>query len=249
MIRRVVCFKWNPLPSQKRSIPSQLLSGELKSPYSAWHVNNMLRMLRQHSKQEIELVCVTDDPDGIDSDVRIVPLWDQCRSLGGCYNRLYVFSKDMEEIIGPEFICLDLDVVITDNIDHLLNSEIDFTYYQAPGPNGKGTRFNCGFFAMRAGARDWVWEKFIVDPEEAMASCSHIAGTDQAWCNHVLDLEVEEHWDKSHGIYDMRQDFLETGRTDLPEDCCMVMWPGPRQPDEEKWRSKFPWIEKFYLQS
>lgn len=234
----VVCFKWSPFEDQVFSIPSQEII-----QYTSEHVNTLYSMVSRHLHMPFEMVCVTDDPTGIHPDIRIVPLWDKFRKLGGCYNRLYTFSRDMESILGPRFICLDMDLVLVADITPLLQRDEDFVFYKMRGP--QGLRLNGGMFMMNAGAREFVWTDFESNPADAIAQSEYIVGTDQAWMQHRLGLE-EPCWTLEDGIYDMRMDFLETGMKDIPMDARIIMWPGPRDPSHQEWREAYPWIESNY---
>ena len=60
-------------------------------------------------------------PKGIDGDVRVVPIWNDFAHLRGpngvnCYRRLRAFSAEAADLIGPRFVSLDLDCVITADV-------------------------------------------------------------------------------------------------------------------------------------
>ena len=219
---QIVCFKWTPRPNQLVTIPSQTVV-----KYNSDHVNRLFKMVDRYVDIPYEKVCVTDDPTGIDGDVRIVPLWDKCRDMGGCFNRLYVFSSEMKDIIGERMLCLDMDMIITANLTDIITrfDSADFVHYKMRGADGTGSRMNNGMFMMNAGARNFVWDDFIFNPSLAREKARIHAGTDQAWCNYILDLKREKYWSINDGIYDMRLDFIEGGRIYLPRGCRIVMWP------------------------
>ncbi len=234
----VVVFKWLPSATERVRIPSQ----QRGTVYDAGCVNRLFSALRANSTVPFKAVCVTDDPAGIDPAIRTIPLWDKCRSLGGCYNRLYVFSEDMRDIIGPRFLCLDLDTVVVGNVDHLLTRTETFVYYRWESPK-EPARFNCGLFLMDAGARSEVWDDFIADPDGAIRSSSHLEGSDQAWCNHRLDISREAHFSRDgDGIYDFRVDFLRGRMKDPPPGASLVMYPGPRDPRDPALIKRYPFI-------
>ena len=62
-----------------------------------------------------------------------------------------------------------------------------------------------------------------------------------------MDLANEAHWQQERdGIYDMRQNFLEKDRTDIPENCKIVMWPGPRDPSKSTYQTLYSEILSHY---
>jgi len=236
----VVVFTWTPYGDQKESIPSQNIV-----KYGAEHVNKHFRMVSQNLNIPFRYHLFTDKIYGeYDEGIKVQPLWDICRDLGGCYNRLYTFSGEMSLLIGERAVYMDLDMIITGDITPLLDRDESFVYFKMRGSNGTGWRMNNGLYMMDTGRRSFVWEKFIESPEYAIANRKG-PGTDQGWTNAVLDLDSEAHWTQGKYIYDMRQDFLETGRTELPDDCRIVTWAGPRDPTVGDW-SKYPWVKKYY---
>jgi len=239
----IVVFVWDPLPDQKHSIPSQKIVR-----YTEEHIETHYRMVERNMSEEFRYVVFSDRSLDLNIPAVVYRLWDKCRDLGGCYNRLYTYSYEMMNYLGDQpFVCMDLDMVITGDITDIVMKEGDFVYYKMPGPDGSGSRFNCGLYKFAyPGTRDHVWSVFESDPELAMQLSTHIPGTDQGWVNYHMELDKEFYWDKSDGIYDFRIHLLEKWITDLPTDAKIVMWPGPRDPSQDQWKEKFSWIGEHY---
>jgi hypothetical protein len=237
----IVVFTWLPLPNQKESIPSQKII-----KYGESHVNTHYRMISDNLNIPFNYFLFTDNISGhYNSNIKVCKLWDYCRPLGGCYNRLFSFSKDMLPLVGDRAIYMDLDMIITGDITRLLDRDEDFVYYKMRNASGPGQRMNNGMYMMTTGSRDFIWEEFISDPQQAI-NMRKGAGTDQGWTNYRLDLENEAHWTQGvDGIYDMRQDII-FGKGVLPENCKILMWPGPRDPSQKHWRKKYKFIEEYY---
>ena len=73
--------------------------------------------------------------------------------------------------VGDRFISMDLDMVITGDITGLLDRDEDFVYYKMRGSDGtpaSGWRMNNGMYMMKTGSRNFVWEIFDKDPEDAL---------------------------------------------------------------------------------
>jgi len=246
----IVSFKWTSTKNQRFSIPSQNILS-----YGTEHVEKLYRGLKRNIDEDFEwsYTLVTDDPEDknkLNPNINCIPLWNYYRDLGGCYTRLYTFSKDMESILGNRFICLDLDTVIVSNITSLLDKKDSFVYYRAPGADGTGYRLNCGMYMMDAGALDFIWKDFIEDTENCiLKSRNKYVGTDQAWVNYCLEekLEAFSYWDINDGIYDMRQHFLEKNITNLPDNSKIIVWPGPRDPSLLEFNSKFKWLNEHWI--
>ena len=147
-----VCWKW-----QGPWLPLSNVE------YSSTHVNTLYRMLKRHYHKPFELVCVTDNDDGIYSDIRIVPIWDDgLIQYGRCYHRLKAFSEEMADMIAPEFVSMDLDVVIVDDITHLFEKGVEFKIWSAR-PELEWMPYCGSLFQMKAGARSFVWHMFSAD--------------------------------------------------------------------------------------
>lgn len=231
---KVVCFKWK-FTGQGIVMPSQS-----HIQYTAQHVNTLHSMLKRHLHIPFDLICITDDPMGIDPDITCLPLWDKCRYLGGCFNRLYVFSEHMAKFIGPRFVCIDMDCAIISDITPLFNRQDDFIMntYQAGGEvNPQMQLYNGGMFMMNAGCRSIVWHGF--DPAATPAVISNRKdriGTDQAWIREILGPD-ETRWGPEDGIYEARN----IGE-DLPADAKIVFFAGKRDPSTTEW----PWVKEHY---
>src|SRR5690554_6067247 len=188
-----VCFKWRPVRTGFQ-LPSVC-------QYTAKHVNVLRSMLERHVHIPHRLVCVTDDPAGIDPRVEIVPLWDKCRALGGCYNRLWVFSHEARDLFGDRFVCIDLDVVLVRDCTTLFTRSEDFVI-NAYNPIREGENdqhYNGGLFMMNAGARASVWEQFDPQTTPAIVQADpRVIGTDQAWIRLHLG-RGEARWTNADG--------------------------------------------------
>lgn len=237
MTLQIVCFKWSAAASSGFVLPKQKSGFR----YSSAHVNTLYRMLKRNLHRPFRLNCITDDPRGLDRRIHPIPIWDHFAELGGCYRRLYVFSRDMKDLIGDRFLCIDLDVLIVGDVTPLFSRTESFVYYQMRGANGEGVRLNGGMYMMDAGAREFIWTEFRDNPAECIAGARHIVGSDQAWMQHRLGLD-EANWSQKDGIYDFRLDFIEGGRRLPPMGARIVMSPGGANPSDWKWKLRYPWI-------
>lgn len=232
----IVVFKWNRIRSGMQ-LPSSI------DQYGAEHVNILYHSIKRNTTVPFRFICVTDDYEGLHPDIEQRWLWDFCRELGGCYNRLYIFSEKVEKILGPRFITIDLDCVITGNIDHILRRSGDFIinkYDIQANRHASHQYYNGGIIMMDAGARRQVWDEF--DPQttpqliQPRKDKIELVGSDQAWIAHVLG-PGEQTFDQKDGVYDFRK--LDD-KQKLPEDAAIVMFAGKRDPLTEYQRYK--WI-------
>lgn len=228
---KVVCFKWKRIKTGFQ-LPMQI-------DYGPEHVRILKAMVERHLRIPHDFICITDDPTGLNG-VETVPLWDKCRELGGCYNRLYAFSQDMQEIIGDRFVMIDLDCVILKDITPLFDDFADFKINGYFHPD-RDQHYNGSMILMNAGARRSVWDQF--DPAESpkiLEQCDYVIGSDQAWIRYVLG-KGEERFTEDEGVYNFNK--LKHGS--LPGNARMVFFAGKRDPSQcrhidwvrENWRT------------
>lgn len=239
----IVTFKWEPIKGQIESIPTQV--GASKVNYGEEHVRRHYNMIKRNLNIPFHYLLITDNKIDF-PEIEQLDLWETHRKLGGCYHRLFTFSNEFRKYVGDRFVQMDLDMIITGDITPILSRSEDFVYYKMKGSDGTGWRMNNGMYMMTTGARSFVWESFNENPRMAMSKRVG-NGTDQGVTNSMLDLENEAHWTQGDMIYDMRQDFIEKNRVGLPENCRIVMWPGPRDAIQQPaWAEKYPWISEHY---
>ena len=237
----VVAFKWNR-STEGMQLPSSI------AQYGPEHVNILYHSVQRNTTVPHRFICVTDDARGLHPDIEVVDLWDYCRYLGGCYNRLYIFSSGVEDLFGHRFIAIDLDCVVTSNIDHILNRTEDFVineYNIQANNHATHQYYNGGIIMMNAGARDEIWKEFdpSTTPEllQPRKDRTELVGSDQAWISHRLG-PGEATFTKRDGVYDYRK--LDD-RKILPHDAAIVMFAGKRDPMTEYKRS--PWVAEHWV--
>lgn len=231
----IVCFKWRP----------QL---GYRSQFGPETVNTLRSMLARHYQKPHRLTCITDDPAGIHPDVRIIPLWNDHAELpsphGGknpaCYRRLKLFSAEAKHVIGPRFVALDLDCVITADVSPIFDRTEDFLMYGNTNPR---TPYNGSLLLMTAGARRQVWERFEPRTSPRQAMQARFYGSDQAWISYCLGPH-EAKFTKRDGIYSFRNDLQR--RRDLPADARIVVFHGKHDPWEESIQRQYPWVKAHY---
>lgn len=216
----VCCFKWKPFAGYR-------------STYAPETVNTLRAMVARHYQKPHEFVCVTDDPSGIHPDVRIVPLWQDHANIPNphgqknpsCYRRLKLFSREAAALIGPRFVAMDLDCVVTGNLEPVFDRPEDFVIYGDTNPK---THYNGSLLLMTAGSRPQVWERFDPKTSPTQARQAGFFGSDQAWVSFCLGGQ-EAKWTKRDGVYSFRNDIRTNGGT-LPKDARLVIFHGAQDP-------------------
>lgn len=157
----IVCLKW----------------GE---KYGPEYVNNLFYSVRKNTTLPFKFHCFTDKIDGIDESVVIHSL--PYKNIEIWWNKLYLFSKEINIPLGEKVFYIDLDTLITDNIDDLLSVEVDKIVMLRDFLVGLAqtcSTIASGLMAWRHGDYDYVWSDFIKDPQAAIESV-HPHG-DQGW--------------------------------------------------------------------
>ena len=229
----VVTFKWKK-PKGGYKLKNQV-------DYSGEHVNVLYKSILRNTSLPFKFHCVTDDSTGLLSEINYIPLWDKCKYLGGCYNRLFVFSNKMKKIIGQRLMIIDLDCVIVGNLDNILSRQEDFIINEYRVKNSATKQiYNGGLVMMNAGARSKVWTEF--DPQtspqklDPLRNNNLLQGSDQAWIQYTLG-EYESTFSNAEGVYDFKQ-----VRDNLPSNATMVFFPGRNDPKLET--ENINWVKK-----
>lgn len=231
----VVCFRWAP-PSGYRST------------FGPETVNVLKRMVARNYDQPHTFTCVTDDPTGIDPDVRIVPLWTDFADVPSphgahnpsCYRRLRAFAPDIAPVLGDRFVCIDLDTVITGDLSPLFDRQEDFIIW---GETDKRSFYNGSMFMLRAGARPQVWTDFDPAHSPQQAKAAGKFGSDQGWISYRLG-KGEATWGRKDGVYSYRV-HLRPQNGKLPKDARLVNFHGREDPWSRQIQ-KLGWVRECY---
>lgn len=231
----IVCFKWKPRPGYR-------------SVFSPETVNTLQRMLARHYQTPHRLTCVTDDPRGIHTDIRVVPLWPDHGDLlsphGGknpsCYRRLKLFSKEAVDLIGPRFVSIDLDCVITGDLSPVFDRPDDFVMWGDTNPK---THYNGSLMLMSAGSRAIVWDSFDPRLSPRKSKDAGCFGSDQGWISYCLG-PGEKKFGKRDGIYSFRNDLQR--RRELPADAKIVFFHGRFDPWSDYVQRQYPWVKEHW---
>lgn len=239
LLESVVLWKWKPMPGYRSTYPPST-------------VNTVASMVRRHYPRRLRLICVTDDPDGIDQSVEIVPAWNDFaqvpsphgRKNPSCYRRLRMFHPEIASVLGQRFVSLDLDVVIVGELWSLWDRPEDFVAWGDTNPQ-PGSHYNGSMILMTAGARPQVWTDFDPAVSPALAKQAGAWGSDQGWISYKLG-RGEARWSKADGVYSYRN-HIQANPEHLPDNARLVVFHGRVDP----WSAEvahLPWVRDHYTQ-
>ena len=140
--------------------------------YPVEYVNVLNKMVKRHS--DAELICISDSFEGKDCEVMMGE-----KGFEGWWNKIQLFNPDF--LKGERFLYLDLDVVITDNINHLFDYD-GFTTIQ----DWIFDTYNSSAMLMTGGEQGHVYDLFVKDKKKAMKSCPQ---GDQQWISSYVQAD------------------------------------------------------------
>lgn len=234
----VVTWKWKPPAHGYRST------------FGPETVNVLRRMVARHYPHPHQFFCVTDDAEGIDPQVKIVPLWSDHAQLvspagrmnPSCYRRLKAYSREAKDIFGERLVSLDLDCVVTGDLSPLWNRPEDFVIWGDTNPT---TPYNGSMWLLRTGTRTRVWDEFDPIKSPLLAKQKRYWGSDQAWIAACLGPH-EARWGKADGVYSFRIHLKNLPKHDLPESAKVVFFHGNWDPWSKDVQRDYAWVREFW---
>lgn len=131
--------------------------------YSSEYVNKLYNMTKRHSTMPFNFACITENSQGLDSNIHIIPLPKDI-ILSGWWYKPYVFSSELP--IDGTILFLDLDLVIVNNIDYLWTYEPEkFCIIRdfARSRIKQWSKFNSSVFRLEKGQHSKVWDNLVSD--------------------------------------------------------------------------------------
>lgn len=212
--------------------------------YLPEHVNVLAAMFRRHLSEPHRFICITDMRGQYDPGVEVMPMPPAAKVLGkfstpeggrfpSCYRRLWMFS-DEAMCLGKRVLMVDVDIVLTGNIDHLFEPRARFVGWQPKASWGGTNRIGGGMYLMTPGAHPEVFTDFNGMESIMRARAAGFRGSDQAWLSYKLAGTCKL-WKPDSGIYSIRD--LKDGQ--LPADACLVQFNGTGKP----WHGRPAWVK------
>lgn len=164
----VVCWSWN-------------------RTFGPEYVNHMRSMLQRHLKLKHELVCVTSEPEGIDPRVRVVPAPAYLAGTPRCRRRMWNFAKERATDLGERLLCVDLDMVITDEITSMVDRPEPLVCWKV----GYAKVYTGALTMFDAGVLDALWQAYNRDRE----GFPRLTGERNA-----SETAMLTHWIRSRGV-------------------------------------------------
>lgn len=149
---------------------------KLGSKYPSVMVNKLYQMCKRNISFPFDFFCYTEDTSGLDPHINVIPYVDFNIDVV-VYNKLFLFSKEVNKIIPPyPRVFFDLDLIIKSNIDDiLLSHKGDLTLIDAEWRKKYDYGFPIFHHPYNSSCMRWngqqmqpLWELFSSDPEYFM---------------------------------------------------------------------------------
>jgi len=127
--------------------------------YSPEYVNKLNSMVRKHCTVDYEFVCFTENKQGLNKDINVLPL-PKLRTQGWWFKPMFLGS---ELGIQGTLLFLDLDVIVFNNINKLFKYEPDKFLICRDFNRSirhKWDRMNSSVFRVPIGKYDKKWQQF-----------------------------------------------------------------------------------------
>jgi len=151
--------------------------------------------------------------------------------------------------LGERVLSLARDIVITGAIDHIASRQEDFVIWRNPNYGApKRAFYQSSVQLFTAGARPQLWEDF--DPQETPKWVNwRFGGREQAWISERLEWD-EAYFSDKDGVYGAgrlaRGEYGAGVYEGLPENACIVSFPGARAPWQPEVQEMHPWVKEHY---
>lgn len=202
--------------------------------YGSVDVAKLVASVRRNMRQQHRFIIFTDKKlEGLPKEIDQVEIKDQNDSMmnRSCFCRLRIFDRGTQHQLGlnDRIACLDLDTVITAQIDDVFSSNDDFMILKGANSTNPNP-FNCSVMMLKAGKHHEVWDDFTL--EEAIRVPYHEFPDDQGWIWHKLPKAKGWKVGITTGIYSFQKGgwYRESVRDEMPSNAKMVCFVGSKKP-------------------
>ncbi len=130
--------------------------------YGPEYVNRLYNMVKRNLSYDFQMVCFTDNAEGIRDEVRCFPIPEMDLPTNipeRMWKKLSTLKGDLYGLEGTALF-LDLDIVIVDNIDCFFEEEGEFLIIKDYGKSWRITG-NSSVYRFEIGKHPYVFDDFI----------------------------------------------------------------------------------------
>lgn len=209
----------------------------------------LIRGLERELHQPYRVKVITDR-EWWGEDPRMQPRFDVIQieredrpllDIKGCFARLRMFDPkwQIKHGLTGRIACVDLDTVITGNLDPVFDRKESFVILQ--GANASNPcPYTGALMMLQAGYHCEVWNDFSLDAAATIPKYEF--PDDQGWLAHKLPGAAG--WKAGEGgVYAFMKPGWPNRNGTLPADARIVTFPGHRDPSQFK---SLSWVQKYW---
>lgn len=211
--------------------------------YGEEDVNKLAASIGRNTRENHRFVVFSDRKLKVAPPAEVKTIEDKHLIGRGCFCRLRMFDPEwqMRHGFDDKIVSLDLDLVITANVDALFRRKEKFLILKgvnAVNPNP----LNCSLMMLRAGEMPQIWQKFSIDKVETMKY--HEFPDDQGWIWHLVQFPDGWVGGSSSGVYGFRKPGwpFQNGQA-LPRGAVIVAFVGSKKPSQY---SRLDWVMRHW---
>ena len=203
--------------------------------FGANYVNALYKMVEKNITGEFRFICFTENSDGIDKNVEIMPLpqmnIDENAPERG-WRKISMMSEKLGDIEG-QALFLDLDIVILRNIDEFFDVDGEFVIIK-DWDFPEAVTGNSSVFRFEVGKHQDVLDYFVNNTEEVAKNFRN----EQAYLSDAMHKKgVLSYWDKKwcvsfkrHCLQKFPMNYFKEPK--CPEDAKILIFHGRPTPEQ-----------------
>ncbi len=175
----IVCIKWG-------------------TKFDSEYVNRLYEMVKKNITVQYRFVCFTDNPVGLRPEIEVFPLPHIVIPNGPerGWRKLSVFNKQLGDLSGKA-LCLDIDVVIVNNIDYLFEEDGDFRIIKDWGYKKNSYVGNSACYRFNIGEHPDVIDYFQSNFQEI---CKNFRNEQEYLSWKMKEKGILQYWKKNTAI-------------------------------------------------
>ena len=242
-MKQIVCMKWG-------------------DKFPADYVNKLYGMLSRNVTGPFRFVCLTDRPEGIRSEVECgscptVSIPEPQRNLG--WRKVSLWADTLPNMTG-DWLFLDLDVVITGNLDVFFSYEPEKNYIVMRNWTQPRKRIgNTSVFRFRVGSHPYLLDRLLDETDGILgqftnsqtyisSTVKEIAFWPDAWCvlfkTHCVPPWPMRYWQMP--ILPKGVRVVAFPGVPNPHEAVKGVWPAPWYKKPRKYIRPAKWIDEYW---
>lgn len=170
---KIICLKWG-------------------NKYQSHYVNKLFHGIKRNTTLDFDFHCFTENQNGIEAGIKAHPL--PYNQISSWWNKLFLFSNEVPFEKGDILFYVDLDTLITRNVNNILKYEpkkitVLRDFYTGLARTVVGNdNIGSGLMSWIHGEYTFIWDEFIKDPNKAINQVKPHG--DQRWIQHCIDERI-----------------------------------------------------------